>query len=102
MSKQHIMFENAYLIQLRMVYTNRFNELEAKYHKVQAETWHHLAKQLKASNHTLHNMVSTLQDRVNWYRAKCHELKEENDLLRSKLARYEELERVLIAHEKEN
>lgn len=100
MSEQHITVENAYmqqnyLIQLCMDYTDRFNELEAKYHKMQAENWRHRAKQLKASNHTLHHKVSTLQDRVNWYRAKCHELKEENDRLRSKLARYAELEKAL-------
>ena len=107
MSEQRITVENAYmqqnyLIQLCMDCTDRLNELEAKYHKVQAENWRHRAKQLKAANHTLHNKVSALQGRVDWYRARCHELKEENDLLRSKLARYEELERVLIAHEKEN
>lgn len=95
MSEQHIMFENAYLIQLHMDYTDRFNELEAKYHKVQAENWRHLAKQLKAANHTLHNKVSVLQGRVIWYRARFRELKEENDRLRSKLARYAELERAL-------
>lgn len=95
MSEQHIMFENAYLIQLRMDYNDLFNELEAKYHKVQAENWRHLAKQLKAANHTLHNKVSVLRDHINWYRARCRELKEENDRLRSKLARYEELEKAL-------
>ena len=100
MSEQHIAVENAYmqqnyLIQLCMDYTDRFNELEAKYHKVQAENWRHRAKQLKAANRTLHYKVSSLQDRVDWYRAKCHELKKENDLLRSKLERYAEMEKVL-------
>ena len=71
------------------------NELEAKYHKVQAENWRHRAKQLKAANLTLHHKVLSLQGHVNWYRSKCRELKEENDLLRSKLARYAELERAL-------
>lgn len=98
MSEQRIAVENAYmqqnyLIQLCMDYTDRFNELEAKYHKVQAENWRHRAKQLKAANLTLHNKVSSLQSRINWYREKCHELKEENDLLRSKLERYAEMER---------
>lgn len=100
MSEQHITVENAYmqqnyLIQLCMDYRDRFNELEAKYHKVQAENWRHRAKQLKAANHTLHNKVSALQDHLDWYRARCHELKEENNLLRSNLASYAELEKWL-------
>ena len=101
MSEQHITVENAYmkqqnyLIQLCTVCTDRFNELEAKYHKVQAENWCHRAKQLKAANRTLHYKVSALQGRVDWYRARCLELKEENDRLRSKLARYTELEKAL-------
>lgn len=100
MSEQRITVENAYmqqnyLIQLCMDYTDRFNDLEAKYHKMQAENWRHRAKQLKAANHTLHNKVSSLQDHINWYRARCHELKEENDRLRSNLASYAELEKWL-------
>ena len=100
MSEQRITVENAYmqqnyLIQLCMDYTDRFHELEAKYHKVHAENRRHRAKQLKAANHTLHNKVSALQGHINWYRAKCHELKKENDLLRSKLASYAELEKWL-------
>lgn len=100
MSEQRITVESAYmqqnyLIQLCMDCTDRFNELEAKYHKMQAENWSHRAKQLKAANDTLHHRVSALRGRVNWYRAKCHELKEENDCLRSKLARYAELEKAL-------
>lgn len=79
--QQHITVESAYmqqncLIQLCM-------------------DWRHRAKQLKSANHTLHNKVSALQDHVYWYRAKCHELKKENDLLRSKLASYAELEKWL-------
>ena len=98
MSEQHITVESAYmqqnyLIQLCMDYTDRFNELKAKYHKLQADNWRHRTKQLKAANHTLHNRVSALEDHVDWYRAKCHELKKENDLLRSKLASYAELEK---------
>ena len=101
MSEQHITVENAYmkqqnyLIQLCMDCTDRFNELEAKYHKMQADNWCHRAKQLKAANRTLHNKVSALQGHLDWYRARCHELKEENDLLRSKLASYAELEKWL-------
>lgn len=100
MSEQHITVESAYmqqnyLIQLCMDYSDRFNELEAKYHKVQAENWRHRAKQLKAANSTLHHKVSALQGRIDWYRARCHELREENDRLRSKLASYAELEKRL-------
>lgn len=100
MSEQHITVENAYmqqnyLIQLCMDYTDRLNELEVKYHKVQAENWRHRAKQLKAANLTLHNKVSSLQGHIDWYRARCHELKEENNRLRSKLERYAELEKAL-------
>ena len=100
MSEQHIMVENAYmqqnyLIQLCMDCTDRLNELEAKYHKMQAENWRHRAKQLKAANHTLHSKVSALQGRVDWYRARYLELKEENDRLRSNLASYAELEKWL-------
>lgn len=100
MSEQHITVENAYmqqnyLIRLCMDCTDHLNELEAKYHKVLSENWRHRAKQLKAANHALHHKVSSLQDRVDWYRARCRELKEENDRLRSKLARYAELERAL-------
>lgn len=101
MNEQHITVENAYMkqqnyfIQLCMDCTDRFNELEAKYCRVQAENWRHRAKQLKAVNRTLHYKVSALQDRVDWYRSRCHELKEENDCLRSKLARYAELEKAL-------
>lgn len=100
MSEQRITVENAYmqqnyLIRLCMDRTDCLNELEAKYHKVQAENWCHRAKQLKSANHALHDKVSALQGRVGWYRARCHELKKENDLLRSKLARYAELEKAL-------
>ena len=100
MSEQHITVESAYmqqnyLIQLCMGYTDRLNELEAKYHKVQVENWRHRVKQLKAVNHTLHCKVSALQGRVDWYRARCLEFKEENDRLRSKLARYAEVEKAL-------
>lgn len=100
MSEQHITVESAYmqqnyLIQLCMDCTDRFNELESKYHKVLAENWRHRAKQLKAANHTLHNKVSALQGHIDWYRARCLELREENDCLRSKLARYAELEKAL-------
>lgn len=97
MSEQHITVENAYmkqqnyLIQLCTDCNDCFNELKAEYHRVQAENWRHLAKQLKAANRTLRYKVSALQGHIDWYRARCHELKEENDLLHSKLERYAEL-----------
>jgi DNA repair exonuclease SbcCD ATPase subunit len=98
MTERRITVENAYtqqnyLIQLCMGYTHRFNELEAKYNKMQAENWHHRAKQLKAANRTLHDRVDALQNIIDWNRARCRELKEENKRLRSKLARYAELEK---------
>lgn len=92
MSEQHIMVEN-YLIRLYMDHTDRFNELEAKFHKVRAKNWRHRAKRLKAVNSTLHYKVSVLKGRVNWYRARYLDLKEENDCLRSKLAMYARLEK---------
>ena len=84
MSEQHITVESAYtqqnyLIRLCMGCASR---------KMQAD-------QLEAANRTLHHRVSALRGRVNWYRVKCRELKEENDLLRSKLERYAELEKAL-------
>lgn len=98
MTEHRIAVENAYtqqnyLIQFCMGYTDRLNELEAKYHKMQAQNWHHRAKQLKAANRTLHDRADALQNRIDWYRARYHELKEENERLRSKLARYAELEK---------
>lgn len=98
MTERRITVENAYtqqnyLIQLCMGYTYRLNELEAKYHKMQAQNWHHRAKQLKAANRTLHDRADALQNHIDWYRARCRELKEENNRLRSKLARYAELEK---------
>lgn len=91
MSEQHIMVESAYtqqnyLIRLCMGYSSR---------KMQAENWRHRADQLEVANRTLHHRVSALRGHVNWYRAKCRELKEENDLLHSKLERYAELEKAL-------
>lgn len=90
--------ENAYtqqnfLIQLCMGYTYGLNGREARYHKMQAQNWRHRAKQLKAANCTLHDRAVALQNTIDWYRARCRELKEENRRLRSKLARYAELEK---------
>lgn len=84
-----------YLIWLCMGCTSRLNDLEAKCRRMQVENWRLRADQLEAANRTLHHRVSALRGRVNWYHVKCRELKEENDLLRSKLERYAELEKVL-------
>lgn len=101
MSEQHITVENTYikqqnyLIQLCMDCIDRLDELEAKYYRCRLRTGANRAKQLKAANCALHYKVSALQGCVDWYRARCHKLKKENDRLRSKLARYAELEKVL-------
>lgn len=91
MSEQHITVESAYtqqnyLIRLCMGCTSR---------KMQAENWRLRANQLKEANRTLHYKLSAMQSRIGWYRARYRELKEENDRLRSKLARYAELEKAL-------
>lgn len=98
MTERRNTVENAYtqqnyLIQLCMGYTYGLNELEVRYHKMQAQNWHHRAKQLKAANCTLHDRAVALQNTIDWYRARYRELKKENKCLRSKLARYAELEK---------
>lgn len=81
-----------YLIRLC---SGHLGKLEARYHKAQAEIWHHRAKQLEAESQDLCSRAEALQDRVGWYRARYHELKEENMRLRARLARYAELEKKL-------
>lgn len=98
MTEHRITVENdytqqSYLIQLCMGYTYRLNELEGKYRKMQAQNWHHRAKQLKAANRALHNQVDALQNLIDWHRARYRELNNENKRLRSELARYAELEK---------
>lgn len=100
MSEQHIMVESAYtqqnyLIRLCMGCTSHLNDFEAKCRRMQIENWRLRANQLEAANRTLHHRVFALRGRVNWYRARCHEFKKENDLLHSKLERYAELEKAL-------
>lgn len=75
--------------------SNHLNELEARYHKAQAEAWQRRARQLKGDNLMLHDKVEMLQRHLAWYRAKVGGLKAENERLREKLARYRELELVL-------
>ena len=100
MDDRYVTVENAYtqqnyFIQLCMGCTNHLNELEARYHKTQAETWKNKARQLKGDNLMLHDKVEMLQKHAAWYRYKITCLKEENEDLRKKLERYRELELVL-------
>ena len=93
MDERHIAAEN-YFIQLCMGCTDHLSELEARYHKAQAEAWKNRARQLKDDNLMLHDKVEMLQRRLARYRHKVTALKEENERLREKLARYRELEPV--------
>jgi len=83
-----------YLIKLCMGCTDHLSELEARYHKAQAEAWQRRARQLKDGNLMLLDRVDMLQRRLARYRHKVTALKEENERLRDKLARYRELEPV--------
>ena len=96
---RHIAAENTYtqqnyLIKLCMGCTDHLNELEARYHKAQAEAWKNRARQLKGDNLMLHDKVEMLQRRLARYRHRVIVLEEENERLREKLARYRELEPV--------
>ncbi len=100
MDEQYIAVENTYtqqnyFIKLCMGCTDHLNELEARYHKAQAEAWQHRAKQLKSDNLMFHDKVDMLQRHLAWYRGKVTELKTENEHLREKLERYRELELAL-------
>lgn len=100
MDERYIAAENTYtqqnyLIQLCMGCTDHLSELEARYHKAQAEAWQHRARQLKDDNLVLHDKVDMLQRHLAWYRAKVGGLKAENERLREKLAMYRELELAL-------
>lgn len=107
MDERYIATENTYtqqnyFIQLCMGCTDYLSELEARYHKTQAEGWKNRARQLEGDNLMLHDKVEMLHDKVKmlqrhlaWYRYKVTTLKEENEHLREKLAMYRELELVL-------
>lgn len=100
MDERYIAAENTYtqqnyLIQFCMGCTDHLNELEARYHKAQAEAWKNRARQLKGDNLMLLDKVDMLQRHLAWYRDKVTGLKAENERLREKLARYRELELVL-------
>lgn len=93
MDERYIAAENTYtqqnyFIQLCMGCTDHLSELKARYHKTQAEAWKNRARQLEAESQDLCSQVEALQDRIGWYRARYHELKEENRSLRARLAKY--------------
>lgn len=96
MDERYIAFKNActqqnYFIRLCMGHISCLDRLEARYHKAQADIWCHRARQLEAESQDLCSRAEALQDRIEWYRARYHELKEENRRLRASLARYAEL-----------
>lgn len=100
MDERHITVENTYtqqnyFIRLCMGCTDHLSELEARYHKTQAEAWKNRVRQLKGDNLMLHDKVEMLQRHLAWYRYKVTVLKAENERLREKLAMYRELELVL-------
>ena len=80
-----------YFIRIRMGCTSRMDRMEARFCKAQAGIWRHRAKQLEAESQDLGSRAEALQDRIGWYRARYHELKEENRRLHAELARYYEL-----------
>lgn len=99
MDERHIAAENTYtrqnyFIRLCMGCTDHLSELEARYHKAQAEAWQRRARQLKGDNLMLHDKVDMLQRRLARYRHRVTVLKAENERLREKLARYREQELV--------
>ena len=96
MDERYIAFKNACtqqncFIRLCMGCTSRMDRMEARFRKAQAGVWRHRAKQLEAESQDLCIRAEALQDRIGWYRARCHEMKEENRRLRAELARYYEL-----------
>lgn len=94
MHERYIAAENSctqqnFFIRICLGCTSHLGRLEARYHKAQSEAWQHRARQLEAANQDLCSQVDSLQGRIAWYRARCHELKEENRLLRAELERIE-------------
>lgn len=74
---------------------SHLDRMEAGFYKAQAGIWRHRARQLEAESQDLCSRAEALQDRIGWYRARYHEMKEENRSLRARLARYAELEKKL-------
>jgi|GEM_PF-4997918 len=100
MDERYIAAENTYtqqncFISLCMGCTSRMDRMEARFCKAQAGIWRHRARQLEAESQDLCSRAEALQGRIAWYRARCHELKEENRRLRARLARYADLEKKL-------
>lgn len=96
MDERYIAAENSciqqnYFIRLCMG-CSHLDRMEAGFYKAQAGIWRHRAKQLEAESQDLCSRTDSLQDRIAWYRARCHELKEENRLLRAELARMKRFE----------
>lgn len=98
MYERYIAAENSctqnYFIRIRMG-CSHLDRMEAGFYKAQAGIWCHRARQLEAESQDLCSRAEALQDRIGWYRARYHELKEENRSLRARLARYAELEKKL-------
>lgn len=91
------MYENpctqqSYFIKVCMGCTSHLAKLEARYYRTQAEAWQHRARQLEAESQELRSRADSLQEHIAWYRARCHELKEENRLLHAELARMKRFE----------
>jgi chromosome segregation ATPase len=100
MDERYIAAENActqqnYFIRLCMGRTSCLDRMEARFRKAQADAWKHRARQLEAESQDLRSQADSLQDRIGWYRARYHELKEENMRLHARLARYADLEKKL-------
>lgn len=96
MDERYIAFKSACtqqncFIRLCMGCTGRMDRMEARFRKAQAEAWQRRARQLEAESQDLCSRTEALQDRIGWYRARYHEMKEENRSLRAELARYYEL-----------
>lgn len=94
------MYENPctqqnYFVKICMGCTNHLSRLESRYYRAQADAWQHRAEQIEAESQDLCSQTEALQDHIGWYRARYHELKEENRSLRARLARYAELEKKL-------
>lgn len=82
------MYENPctqqnYFVKICTGCTSHLSRLEARYYRTQADAWKHRARQLEAESQDLRSQADSLQDRIGWYRARYHELKEENRLLQS-------------------
>lgn len=90
MDERYVAFKNActqqnYFIRLCMG-CSHLDRMEAGFYKAQAGIWRHRAMRLEAEGQDLCSRAEALQDRIGWYRARYHEMKEENRSLRARLA----------------